>query len=95
MIAFSFSSLRRTKAAGLLGFLFLVAPLALSAQQHFNGAKAMEYTREFVAIGPRWPTSPGHLRAEEFLRNAFKHDQLEDCLLYTSYCAAGSWFRSA
>jgi len=52
--------------------------LCASAQQHFNGAKAMEYTRQFVSIGARWPTSPGHLRAEEFLRNAFKHDQLEE-----------------
>ena len=56
----------------------LAAPLAAPAQQHFNGAKAMEYAREFVSIGPRWPTGPGHARAEEFLRNAFKHDQLEE-----------------
>jgi Zn-dependent M28 family amino/carboxypeptidase len=62
-------------AAAVLLFL---APLALPAQPHFNGAKAMEYARQFVAIGPRWPTSPGHARAEEFLRNAFKHDQLEE-----------------
>jgi Zn-dependent M28 family amino/carboxypeptidase len=59
------------------GLLF-VAPLALPAQPHVNGAKAMDYTRQFVAIGPRWPTSPGHARAEEFLRNAFRHDQLEE-----------------
>jgi len=58
--------------------LFFLAPLALPAQAHFNGAKAMDYTRQFVAIGPRWPTSPGHARAEEFLRNTFKHDQLEE-----------------
>ncbi len=58
--------------------LLLLTPLALPAQQHFNGAKAMEYAREFVAIGPRWPTSPGHARAEQFLRDAFKHDRLEE-----------------
>ena len=62
----------------LLTLFFALAPLALPAQQHFNGAKAMEYAREFVSIGPRWPTGPGHARAEEFLRNAFKHDQLEE-----------------
>jgi Zn-dependent M28 family amino/carboxypeptidase len=56
----------------------LFAPLALPAQPHFNGPKALEYARQFVAIGPRWPTSPGHLKAEEFLRNRFKHDQLEE-----------------
>ena len=38
----------------------------------------MEYARQFVAIGPRWPTSQGHLKAEAFLRNHFKHDQLEE-----------------
>jgi hypothetical protein len=38
-------------------FVFL-APLALPAQQHFNGAKALQYAGQFVAIGPRWPTSP-------------------------------------
>jgi glutaminyl-peptide cyclotransferase len=68
---------------GDVGRKIALAMLALAAvsaysQQHFNGAKAMEYTREFVSIGPRWPTSQGHAHAEEFLRNAFKHDQLEE-----------------
>jgi Zn-dependent M28 family amino/carboxypeptidase len=62
----------------LAAALLLIAPLALPAQQHFNGPKALEYAREFVSIGPRWPTSPGHLKAEQFLRNQFKHDQLEE-----------------
>ena len=58
--------------------LLLLAPLTASAQPHFNGAKALEYARQFVAIGPRWPTSQGHLKAEAFLRDHFKHDQLEE-----------------
>ncbi len=58
--------------------LLLAFPLAAPAQAHFNGAKALEYARQFVAIGPRWPTSAGHLKAEEFLRSQFKHDQLEE-----------------
>jgi Zn-dependent M28 family amino/carboxypeptidase len=58
--------------------LLLFAPQFLPAQPHFSGAKALDYARQFVAIGPRWPTSPGHLKAEEFLRNQFKHDQLEE-----------------
>jgi hypothetical protein len=61
-------------AAGLL----FAAPLTSAAQAHFNGVKALEYTQQFVSIGPRWPTSPGHLKAEAFLRNQFKHDQLEE-----------------
>ncbi len=50
------------------------------AQPHFDGAKAYEYAREFVAIGPRWPTGPGHVKAEDFLRAHFQraHDQLEE-----------------
>jgi Zn-dependent M28 family amino/carboxypeptidase len=58
--------------------LLFFVPLAAPAQQHFNGAKALEYARQFVAIGPRWPTSPGHLKAEAFLRAHFRHDQLEE-----------------
>jgi Zn-dependent M28 family amino/carboxypeptidase len=52
--------------------------MSAAAQPHFGGAKALDYTRQFVAIGPRWPTSPGHLKAEAFLRDHFKHDQLEE-----------------
>ncbi len=51
---------------------------AMEAQGGFNGAKALEYAREFVSIGPRWPLSPGHAKAEAFLREAFKHDKLEE-----------------
>jgi Zn-dependent M28 family amino/carboxypeptidase len=53
-------------------------PLSARAQQHFDGAKAIEYTRQFVSIGPRWPTSQGHAKAEDFLRAHFAHDQLEE-----------------
>ena len=65
-------------AAVLLFSAALLAPASAAAQQHFDGAKALEYAREFVAIGPRWPTGPGHKKAEEFLRDHFtrKHDDL-------------------
>jgi Zn-dependent M28 family amino/carboxypeptidase len=68
------SLLYTSALAGLLFFL----PLAAPAQTHFNGAKALDYARQLVAIGPRWPTSQGHVKAEEFLRSQFKHDQLEE-----------------
>jgi Zn-dependent M28 family amino/carboxypeptidase len=58
--------------------LLLLVPFAAPAQQHFNGAKAYEYAQQFVAIGPRWPTSSNHLKAEAFLRDHFRHDQLEE-----------------
>ncbi len=55
------------------------APLAANTQAHFDGARALNYAREFVSIGPRWPTGPGHVKAQDFLRNHFlsAHDQLE------------------
>ncbi len=57
--------------------LLLIAPLAAPAQR-FNGGKAWEYARDFAAIGPRWPTSPGHVKAEAFLREHFQHDEIEE-----------------
>src|SRR5580692_10247349 len=61
-------------------FALLITPLVASAQQHFDGAAAYEYARQFAAIGPRWPTGPGHIKAEQFLRAHFQrdHDQLEE-----------------
>jgi len=68
--------------------IFLAASLcalpAARGQQHFDGAKALEYTRQFVAIGPRWPTSQGHAKAEEFIRTRFQHDQLEQDKFYAN-----------
>lgn len=43
-----------------------------------DGGRALTYTREFVAIGPRWVGSPGHAKAEAFLKEQFRHDQLEE-----------------
>jgi len=60
-----------------IGSVFVV-PGAATAQTHFNGAKAYEYARQFIAIGPRWPTSAGHQKAEAFLRAQFSHDKLEE-----------------
>jgi Zn-dependent M28 family amino/carboxypeptidase len=62
----------------LLIGLLLLSSQASPAQTHFNGAKALEYARQFVAIGPRWPTSPNHMKAESFLRSHFQHDALEE-----------------
>ena len=51
--------------------LLLLLPFALPAQQHFNGARAYEYARAFAAIGPRWPTGPGHVKAEAVPQGPF------------------------
>jgi len=80
----SFSFWKRV-ATGMVFLVPLAAPAQphfngakAPAQPHFNGAKALEYARQFVAIGPRWPTSPGHAKAEAFLRAQLQHDQLEE-----------------
>jgi glutaminyl-peptide cyclotransferase len=68
---------------GRVALMACLALLALSvkpasAQAHLNGAKAYEYAKSFAALGPRWPTGPGHVKAEAFIRNQFKHDQLDE-----------------
>jgi glutaminyl-peptide cyclotransferase len=65
--------------AALLLTLLLAAPALAQSKDlpQFDGDRAFAYTRDFVAIGPRWIGSPGHLKAEEFLKKQFAHDQLE------------------
>jgi glutaminyl-peptide cyclotransferase len=66
------SLLKRTT----IGLVLMGAGVAHA--QHFPGAKAFEYARQFVAIGPRWVGSPGHAQAEQFLRAHFAHDKVEE-----------------
>jgi Zn-dependent M28 family amino/carboxypeptidase len=68
-----FSS-RSWKRAALA--IALSAAASAGAQQHFDGGKAYAYAGEFAAIGPRWPTGPGHVKAEEFLRGRFLSQHL-------------------
>lgn len=62
------------------GILLCASLLAASAveAQHFDGARAYTYASQFASIGPRWPTGPGHLKAEQFLRAHFRRDALEE-----------------
>lgn len=53
-------------------------PVTARAQADFNGTRALAYAREFVSIGPRWIGSPGHAKAEAFIRKQFEHDHLEE-----------------
>ena len=62
----------------LLLTLTAVLPAIAKAQGDFNGARALTYTREFVSIGPRWVGSPGHAKAEAFIRKQFEHDKVEE-----------------
>jgi len=65
---------------GVLGLLVFAAVFVIDAhaQQHFDGAKAYEYARQFAGIGPRWSTGPGHLKAENYLRAHFHGDAVEE-----------------
>ena len=72
--------------AALLGSLSAAA--AAAGPPAFDGARALNDTRQFVAIGPRWIGSPGHAKAEAFLKDQFRRDQLEEDT-FTSTTPAG------
>ncbi|HYK34383.1 M28 family peptidase [Alloacidobacterium sp.] len=61
----------------LILILLFTASLCAAAQT-FNGERALEYTRQFVSTGPRWVGSPGHVKAEAFLKKQFAKDNLEE-----------------
>jgi glutaminyl-peptide cyclotransferase len=57
-------------ASLLLAFAF--TPLPAAAQAHFNGQAAYTLTQQFLQAAPkRFNGSPGHLKAEEFLKSHF------------------------
>jgi glutaminyl-peptide cyclotransferase len=61
----------------LLGCLLSGVALAQEAPlPHFDGERALAYTRAFVATGPRWVGSPGHARAQAYLERQFAKDDL-------------------
>ena len=75
----SMNWIHQRAVAGTAAVLLLsLSPMAAPAQQRFSGGRAYDYARDFAAIGPRWPTSAGHMKAEAFLRAHFQHDQLEE-----------------
>lgn len=45
---------------------------------HIDANRAMQYVKDIVAFGPRWPGSKGQTKVAEYLRNKFKADQLEE-----------------
>ena len=38
----------------------------------FDGQGALEFTKEVVAFGPRWPGNPGHTKLQAYLRGKLK-----------------------
>jgi len=71
---------RKGGKAQIFAFALLIGMWAANATaaDTFNGQRALEYTREFVSIGPRWVGSPGHAKAEAFLKKQFAKDKLEE-----------------
>jgi glutaminyl-peptide cyclotransferase len=45
---------------------------------HIDSAKALNYVKEIVSFGPRWPGSKGQEKVAAYLRNKLKADNLEE-----------------
>jgi glutaminyl-peptide cyclotransferase len=58
--------------------LALVAFAELAHAQSFNAARALQYTREVVAFGPRPIGSANHRKLENYILNHLKGDSTED-----------------
>ena len=49
-----------------------------SPPARINSARALEYVREMVALGPRPVASAAHKKLEDYLRTRLQHDSLEE-----------------
>ena len=47
-------------------------------EMHVDADRAMQYVKEIVSFGPRWPGSPGQAKVANYLRNKLKSDRLEE-----------------
>lgn len=47
-------------------------------EMHVDADRAMQYVKEIVGFGPRWPGSPGQTKVANYLRNKLKADNLEE-----------------
>lgn len=64
------------------------APNGHATHLQFDGARAYQYAQQFVACGPRWIGSQGHVCAENFLKKQFAKDDLEEDT-FTTQTTAG------
>lgn len=82
-VDFSYSTGEQKKATPATSAPAPAAPLV-------DGARALQYTKEVVAFGPRYLGSPGHAKIEAYLRSHLKGDNLvEDS--FTAATPAGSF----
>jgi glutaminyl-peptide cyclotransferase len=54
------------------------ASVNYGAPPRVSGERAMQYTRDVVAFGPRYVSSPGHAKTEAYLRSKLKGDDLQE-----------------
>jgi glutaminyl-peptide cyclotransferase len=71
------------RPAGQGSAIFFTALLTLASchpahAESFNAARAMQYTRDVVAFGPRPIGSPAHKQLESYILAHLKNDQVED-----------------
>jgi glutaminyl-peptide cyclotransferase len=71
------------RSSRLFFLLYAITSLSLVATARaqtttFNSARAMQYTREIVALGPRPIGSANHKKLENYILAHLKNDQVED-----------------
>lgn len=47
-------------------------------EMHIDSARTMQYVKEIIALGPRWPGSKGQEKVANYLRNKLKADHPEE-----------------
>ena len=78
-----------TTAASAASAAQPAATPAAASLPHVDGPRALQYTREVVAFGPRYLGSPGHAQTEAYLRKELKGDNLQQDT-FTASTPAGS-----
>jgi Zn-dependent M28 family amino/carboxypeptidase len=68
----------RSPAVWFAIVLIVVVCVPLAHAQSFSAARAMQYTREIVAFGPRPIGSPNHKKLENYILARLKNDHVED-----------------
>jgi glutaminyl-peptide cyclotransferase len=78
MTAFAACNRSSTSAAAPESASKLASAPAAAALPHADGQRALEYTRQVVAFGPRFVGSPGHAQTEAYLRQELKGDNFQE-----------------
>jgi glutaminyl-peptide cyclotransferase len=69
---------RPAERSSAILFVILITLVVSARAQSFNLTRAMQYTREIVAFGPRPIGSQNHKKLENYIYARLKNDHLED-----------------